>query len=137
MNNINILLDENVPPRAKNLFSAFGYNCVHIQDLNLKGVSDEQVLQLSLKLNACLCTCNGKDFVIQLPPRCSDFNQDHYGLYWNRSPQNWTRARNDDIVNCIHSSILNLISSSQTLINRRFGIRVNKEDIFYCYEILD
>lgn len=133
--NINILLDENVPPSAKGLFSDFGYTCFHIQDLNLKGASDEVVLKKSLELKACLCTCNGKDFVIQLPPVCKDFNQNHFGLYWNMHPQNWTRLRNLDIVTCIHESIANIVKKSETLTNRRFAIKLNKQNIFYCYEL--
>lgn len=108
------LLDENIPPTAKSEFEKLGYkNVYHIaKDLAMSGVDDEKVLSKAIEMEACLCTCNGKDFIIQIPPKVISGCTDHEGLFWNKNKQGWTRKANENICKAIDEYLeMNVINT--------------------------
>ncbi|MDR2278114.1 MAG: DUF5615 family PIN-like protein, partial [Vagococcus sp.] len=72
--------------------------------LGKKGISDEEVLKLAIEHSACLCTTNGKDFVIQIPPE-RQLSITHHGLVWVKGPGAWSRKNSDEIINFIIKNI--------------------------------
>ncbi|CAM4025962.1 DUF5615 domain-containing protein [Listeria booriae] len=111
MGKISLLLDENITPQATACFEQLGYECTHIRDLDLVGITDEKVLDLAIEREACLCTCNGKDFVVQVPPNLNFRVKQHEGLFWNKHRAGWTRKANPDICNAIN---IYIVSNSAT-----------------------
>lgn len=109
-NEISFLLDENITPKAQDYLNKRGFKCNHIVTMGYSGVDDETVLNIAKDLNSCLCTMNGKDFVIQVVPKTEN---EHFGLFWiidNVTRKNYTTIF-DMIINFLEwvSSIKNKI----------------------------
>ncbi|MFU7590103.1 DUF5615 family PIN-like protein [Priestia sp. RMT2NF4] len=89
-----LLLDENITPRAKTIFEQLGYDVVSIHSLGLRGQSDTVVFKAAQAQQRALLTENGKDFVVQVPPRMQSVN--HEGLLWIK----YAFKRSQAQVNC-------------------------------------
>ncbi len=124
MNDISFLLDENITPMAETYLNAMGYRCKHIVTMGLQGSNDEKVLKVAKDLNSCLCTMNGKDFVVQVIPRGDSF---HPGLFWvidNVTRKNYTH---------VFDLIIQFIESTDTMKNKiiklhedEYGFKINQ-----------
>ncbi|MBC1989955.1 DUF5615 family PIN-like protein [Listeria seeligeri] len=128
MGKISLLLDENITPEATKYFETLGYECTHIQDLGKKGMTDEEVLDLAVEKKACLCTNNGKDFVIQVPPYPFRIKR-HEGLFWNKYKAGWTRKVNQDICKAIIDYIV--LKSTTGVKNHIVNVK-EEQGIFIC-----
>ncbi|WP_342543326.1 DUF5615 family PIN-like protein [Paenisporosarcina sp. FSL H8-0542] len=73
-------MDENITKKALTIFGNLGYDVVSIQSLGIRGEDDMVVLSEAQRLQRVLITQNGKDFIIQIPPRVQGVN--HEGLFW-------------------------------------------------------
>lgn len=75
-----VLLDENITPKVIIYLKRLGYDVESIQSYGLQGISDKEVLELAVREERILITQNGKDFIIQVPPRENAMH--HNGLIW-------------------------------------------------------
>lgn len=124
---INFLMDENITPKSVQMMESLGYTCTSIQDLGKKGITDEEVLEIAIEMNSCLCTCNGKDFIIQIPPRVK-IECPHDGLFWAYKID-WTRKTNEIICRSIDTYINK--ESVEDFKNQIIRVIRNKEN-FTC-----
>lgn len=76
-----LFLDENITLKAAQLFQGYGHDVVSVQSLGLKGITDEEVFNIAQAQNRVLITHNGRDFIIQIPPRMQGVTH-HEGLFW-------------------------------------------------------
>ncbi|WP_124728338.1 DUF5615 family PIN-like protein [Staphylospora marina] len=75
-----LLLDENVTPKAAEIFRELGYDVESVHSLGLRGMSDSRVLEAAVDSGRILLTHNGKDFILLVPPRLPDVV--HQGILW-------------------------------------------------------
>ncbi|MEC2861586.1 hypothetical protein BK767_26285 [Bacillus thuringiensis serovar kyushuensis] len=88
-----LLLDENITKKALTVFQNLGYDVESIQSLGAKGMDDNQVLAVAQSQNRALITQNGKDFIIQVPPRVAGVS--HEGIFWLK--YDFTRNMAEDV----------------------------------------
>ena len=62
--NLKIILDEDVHYSLAPALRKRGYNVIHIQELDRKGMTDKEQLKYAIKNESCIFTFNVKDFVI-------------------------------------------------------------------------
>jgi hypothetical protein len=74
-----LLLDEDVYVTLAQALRKRGFDAVHVQELNRKGFSDREQLELAVKQERCLMSFNVRDFVI-LHNEFVIKNQEHYGI---------------------------------------------------------
>lgn len=85
-----LLLDENITPKAKILFESLGNDVESLHSLGLLGLDDQTVFSEAQRRQRVLITHNGKDFIIQIPPKRSGVN--HHGLLWLKYEMNRKNA---------------------------------------------
>lgn len=73
------LLDENVTDKLRTYLNDNGYNVESIKNMGKLAIDDNQVMKIAIEEQRVLITQNGKDFVIQVPPKGE---KSHYGLFW-------------------------------------------------------
>jgi predicted nuclease of predicted toxin-antitoxin system len=79
MMQIRLLLDEDVHAVLAQALRKRGYDAVHIQELQRKGLSDRDQLKFGISQGRCLISFNVRDFVL-LHNECVTNNQDHCGI---------------------------------------------------------
>ncbi len=62
--NLKIILDEDMHFGMASALRKRGYNVIHVQELDRKGLSDEEQLNYAVQNESCIITFNIKDFVI-------------------------------------------------------------------------
>ncbi len=76
---IKLLIDEDVHSSLAEALRKRGYNAINIQELNKKGLSDEEIIFEAINTSRCLFTFNVKDFVI-LHKKMIEKNNEHFGI---------------------------------------------------------
>ncbi len=76
---IELFLDEDVHSVLAHALRKRGYDAIHAQELNRKGVSDVDQLLFAIGQERCLFTFNVKDFVI-LHNEQMKAQQEHWGI---------------------------------------------------------
>ncbi len=76
---IKLLLDEDVQLAVAHALRQRGYNVYHAQELNRKGISDDEQLHFSVRQGRCLFSYNVKDFVL-LHNEYIDGGREHFGI---------------------------------------------------------
>lgn len=94
-----LLLDENVTPKVRDILTPMGYDVECAQSLNILGASDADVFQEAIIQGRALITHNGRDFIVQIPPRMPDVK--HSGLLWAK--HQITRGNAQNICNELHT----------------------------------
>lgn len=76
---IKLLIDEDVHINLAQVLRKRGYDAVNVQELDIKGLTDEFLFLQAIKERLCLFTFNVKDFII-LHKRFISDHKDHYGI---------------------------------------------------------
>lgn len=118
-----LFLDENITPKAKSIFINLGYDVESIVSYHKQGISDEEVFKLALKEGRALITQNGKDFIVQIPPRM--MNIKHFGLIWLRV--HVTRKNVENICGKIDFFLKQEITVSDSI------WKVKQDDVCLCF----
>ena len=76
---IELFLDEDVHSGLAHALRKRGYDAIHTQELDRKGMSDSDQLLFASQQERCLFTFNVKDFVI-LHNEFMETQQEHFGI---------------------------------------------------------
>jgi len=74
-----LFLDEDVHSGLAHVLRKRGYDAIHAQELNRKGLSDSDQLLFAIQQKRCLFTFNVKDFVV-LHNQHAKSRQEHWGI---------------------------------------------------------
>jgi len=77
---IKLLIDEDVHLMLADALRKRGYDVVHVQEIDRKGLSDADQLRLAVSHKRCLFSFNVKDFVI-LHNQYVIENREHWGIF--------------------------------------------------------
>ncbi len=119
--NISFLLDENITPKADKYLKGLGFKSNHVVKMGYSGADDETVLNLARQYNSCLCTMNGKDFVIQVIPKT---RKEHFGIFW--SIDNVTRLNYIELFDLI----IDFINKVGCVKNRIVEAKIDKDGFY-------
>lgn len=76
---VKLFLDEDVHSGLAHVLRKRGYDVVHAQELDRKGLSDAEQLSFAIRHQRCLFSFNVKDFVI-LHNQFAQNQQEHWGI---------------------------------------------------------
>ena len=76
---LELFLDEDVHSGLAHALRKRGYDTIHAQELDRKGVSDSDQLLFAIQQERCLVTFNVRDFVI-LHNQHAKSRQEHWGI---------------------------------------------------------
>ena len=79
MNKIRLILDEDVHATLSTILQKRGFDIVHAQEADMKGLSDAEQLRFASQEQRCLMSFNVKDFVL-LHNDYAQQGQQHWGI---------------------------------------------------------
>lgn len=79
MTKVKLLLDEDVHFNLASALRKRGYDAIHVQELDRKGLSDREQLKYAVEQQGCLFSFNVRDFVL-LHNDYVALEQEHFGI---------------------------------------------------------